>query len=153
MKSAQSEFAFLSPKGEEQVDSYPKPAQSRVAKGVPMTEVVEVEPVAEAMVHRRAERRREGTPVPDDGALTTYADRGRFRKPLAMGRFLTLSGSLDGDRGPVRRFKLPRQPGFVAKLRLWNEPPCPTVSYRDLRFPPRELSSHGPRRADGNLII
>jgi len=84
---------------------------------------------------------------------STYASKSRFGGMLSMGKYLSASRMLDSNRVPMRRFKLPSR-GFVAQLRLWREPDQASgTKYKDLRFPPRVLSSHGPRRADGNLII
>jgi len=70
--------------------------------------------------------------------------------PFSMGKYLTICGSLDADQGAMRRLELPRK-SFRARLKLWTESLFSSESQEHLRFPPRDISSHGPRRADGNL--
>jgi hypothetical protein len=101
----------------------------------------------------RSVEAKEAEGAADPQVRSSYASKSRFGGMLSMGKYLSASRMLDSNRVPMRRFKLPSR-GFVAQLRLWREPDQASGgTYKDLRFPPRVLSSHGPRRADGNLII
>jgi hypothetical protein len=154
---AQAEFSFSEALRVQEPAPGSEPVPEPPAPEAPVVrnELVEVEPLPERIVHRP--RVRASVPQGETAEHTfaghpaTYAHRGQFRGMLSMGKYLTLNGTLDGNSTVARRFRLPRN-GFVARLRLWNEPLHTVGSYQDLRFPPRELSSHGPRRADGNLL-
>lgn len=93
-----------------------------------------------------------GSDEPTAVTRTTYAHRGRGASLLNIGKYLSLGGSLDSDRPLLQRFRLPRS-RFIARFRLWSEPEGHQQTFTHVRFPPRDFSSHGPRRADGNLLF
>jgi hypothetical protein len=151
----QAEFSFVEP---DDAASEPEAVEDTAEAGsdAPEPELVAHEGIIRSSLDRTWIRRR-GAPArhsPEEAAarVETYSQRLRYSGPVLMGKYLTANGSLDGKRVEGRRFKLPTH-RFIPSLRLWNQPMDSVGSYLNLRFPPRGISSHGPRRADGNLLI
>ena len=153
-RTGQVEFSFIEA-GADDAEQAVEPAVS--ADVVESPEPVVDNGLVRASVDQGWTGRKRSSPGPvseedAESRVETYARRIRYSGPVSMGKYLTANGTLDGRRVEGRRFKLPRC-SFVPSLRLWNEPMDAAGSYMNVRFPPRELSSHGPRRVDGNLLI
>ena len=143
--ASQAEFLFDDNASKE--EPVPCTWTEPVAEVEPEAALLEPVTVSEAIPPVR--ERVKPSPTP---AKETYAGRCCFGSMLNIGKYLSVSGSLDKGHEPMRRMELPRK-RFRARLKLWNEPLVAESSYTFLRFPPRDISRHGPRRADGNLIF
>lgn len=112
-------------------------------------------PTQQALAHVKSKRlEAEGLDESEIAPPASYRGRSRFSALLNVGKFLSLNGAVDGTPAEPRRLKLPRG-HYTPRLSLWNESDYARAGFvrQDLGFPPRDLTSHGPRRAVGNLLF
>jgi len=81
----------------------------------------------------------------------TYSQQGRASSMVDIARYLSLSGALDG--GPVTRRSRGASGGSRLKLGSQTGVRRFLNAFILERLPPRDISSHGPPRAGGSLLM